>query len=101
MLTVASAGCAASGPFVADASGKRHGGGATESGDANEVFLRAPWELWRMPNGAGRFHRGALMLLPDKMESFQTGEISVYRPDGSDVLLLRRLRGWLAVPRID
>jgi hypothetical protein len=38
-----------------------------------------------MPTGTARYHRGSAMLLPDQLESFQIGEISVYQPDGSDV----------------
>jgi hypothetical protein len=49
------------------------------------VFLRAPWELWRVPTGTARYHRGTGMLLPDQLESFQVSEVSVYQADGSDV----------------
>ena len=78
-------GCAASGPFVPDTRDKVEAPATRTGGDADDVFLRAPWEIWRMPNGVGRHHREAHLLLPDKLESFQVRDIAVYQPDGSDV----------------
>jgi len=79
------AACAASGPVIPNATQKVSAPSARESGTADEVFMRAPWELWRVPTGTARYHRGAHMLLPDKLESFQVSEVSVYQADGSDV----------------
>ena len=58
---------------------------AREGGDANDVFMRAPWELWRAPRGHARYHRGTFLLLPDDADTFKSGEVSVYASDGSDV----------------
>jgi hypothetical protein len=82
-LAIAAAACSTAGPFVPDTRGK-----ATKSQEnisADDVFKRAPWELWRMPTGSGRYHRGTGMLLPDKLESFEVSDVSVYKADGSDV----------------
>jgi hypothetical protein len=84
-LAFACAACAASGPFVPDKTHKVLPPSAREGGSADDVFLRHPWELWRVPTGTARYHRGAHMLLPDKLESFQVREVSVYQADGSDV----------------
>ena len=50
--------------------------------------MRKPWEIWRISGGGtARFHREAFMLLPDRSESFEVGDVSVYAADGSDVRL--------------
>ncbi len=82
-LAITVAACSTAGPFVPDTRGK-----ATKSQEnisADDVFKRAPWELWRMPTGSARYHRGTGMLLPDKLESFEVSDVSVYKADGSDV----------------
>lgn len=84
-LSFALAACTSAGPYVPDTTYKVPPPSAREGGSADDVFLRAPWELWRVPTGSARYHRGAHMLLPDKLESFQVSEVSVYRADGSDV----------------
>jgi hypothetical protein len=81
------AACAASGPFVPDRTEKLPPASARENADANDVFMRAPWELWRVPNGTARYHRGTHLLLRDEYESFKMTEASVYAADGSDVRL--------------
>lgn len=78
------AACATSGPFVPD-SRARDKPSARQTVSADDVFKRAPWEIWRMPTGTARYHRGTGMLLPDQLESFQVSEVSVYQADGSDV----------------
>ena len=83
---VALAACASSGPFVPDTTDKIPAPSAREGGDANDVFMRAPWELWRTPRGIARYHRETFALLPDESESsFKASEVSVYAADGSDV----------------
>jgi hypothetical protein len=77
-------GCASPG-FVPDRTDKVPPAGAR--GDPNDVFLRAPWELWRVPNGTARYHRGTHLLLRDESESFRVTDVSVYATDGSDVRL--------------
>jgi hypothetical protein len=84
---VALVACAAPGPFVPDTTGKLPPASAREGGDANDVFMRAPWELWRVPSGTARYHRGTYLLLRDEAESFKVSEVSVYAADGSDVRL--------------
>jgi len=84
---LALAACAAPGPFVPDTTGKLPPASAREGGDAGDVFLRAPWELWRVPSGTARYHRGTYLLLRDETESFKVSEVSVYAADGSDVRL--------------
>src|SRR5512147_660212 len=58
---LAIAGCSTAGPFVPDTREK-----ATRTREvisADDVFKRAPWELWRVPTGSARYHRGTGMLL--------------------------------------
>jgi hypothetical protein len=78
----ATAACS-TGPFVPDTRGKA--AKTRENISADDVFKRAPWELWRVPTGTARYHRGTGMLLPDKLESFEVSDVSVYQTDGSDV----------------
>jgi len=73
--------------LVADTTHKIPPASAREHGDPSDVFLRAPWELWRVPSGTARYHRGTHLLLRDELESFQVGDISIYAADGSDVRL--------------
>jgi hypothetical protein len=77
--------CANVGPVVPDNTERVPPPSAREGASAEDVFLRKPWELWRMPNGIGRYHREARMLLPDRIDVFQTSDISVFAADGSDV----------------
>jgi len=81
------AACSTSASFIPDRTDKIPPPQAREGGDANDVFLRAPWELWRSPSGPARYHRGAYVLLPDDAGTFKVGDISVYAADGSDVRL--------------
>jgi hypothetical protein len=83
---VALGACATPG-FIPDATGKLPPASARDGGDPNDVFLRAPWELWRVPNGTARYHRGTHLLLRDEGDSFRVTDISVYAKDGSDVRL--------------
>ena len=87
MAICALSACASSGPFVPDATEKLPAASARENGSADDVFMRAPWELWRVPHGTARYHRGTHLLLRDEAESFRVGEVSVYAADGSDVRL--------------
>jgi hypothetical protein len=70
---------------VPDTTGRVPPASAREGADASDVFLRAPWEIWRTPHGPARYHREAHVLLPTEAERFESGDISVYAPDGSDV----------------
>jgi hypothetical protein len=81
------AACASGGPIIPDTSPKVAAIHPDENANPDDVFLRAPWERWQTPNGPARYHRGTFMLLPDQVESFKVGEISVYAKDGSDVRL--------------
>ncbi len=81
------AACATARPFVADAPEKIPAASARENANANDVFMRAPWELWRVPNGTARYHRGTHLLLRDQLEAFRLTDASVYEADGSDVRL--------------
>jgi hypothetical protein len=81
------AACASAGPFVPDTTERLPPASARENADANDVFMRAPWELWRVPNGTARYHRGTGLLLRDVYESFRAADVSVYAADGSDVRL--------------
>ena len=76
------ANCTTSGPFVPD---MRERVGGRQRITADDVFKRAPWELWRVPTGTARYHRETKMLLPDQLQSFEVREVSVYQADGSDV----------------
>lgn len=58
---------------------------SARAGSAEDVFMRAPWERWRVPNGTGRYHRGTHLLLRDEYEAFRVTDVSVYAADGSDV----------------
>jgi len=77
--------CAAAGLVIPDTTDRIPPPSAREGGNANDVFLRKPWELWRVPGGTARYHREAFMLLPDDAESFKAADVSVYAADGSDV----------------
>lgn len=77
--------CATPG-FVPDATTKVQPPSVRDD-DPNDVFMRAPWELWKVPNGRARYHRGTHLLLRDEYESFRVGDISIYARDGSDVRL--------------
>ena len=77
--------CANVGPVVPDRTERVPPPSAREGGGAEDVFLRKPWEIWRMPNGKGRYHREAHGVLPDMTDVFKASDISVYAPDGSDV----------------
>jgi len=60
---------------------------AREGATADDVFMRKPWEIWRVSGRTARFHREAFMLLPNRSEFFEVGDVSVYAADGSDVRL--------------
>lgn len=77
--------CATSGPFVPDT---RERVGARQKISADDVFKRAPWELWQVPTGTARYHRGTGMLLPDQLQSFEVSDVSVYQADGGDVRIV-------------
>ena len=79
--------CANVGPVVPDHSAKTTRIDGNDDSNPDHVFLRDPWEQWRTPNGNARYHRGTYMLLPNQVESFTVGDISVYAKDGSDVRL--------------
>jgi hypothetical protein len=79
--------CANVGPVVPDHSAKTTRIDGNDDPNPDHVFLRDPWEQWRTPNGNARYHRGTYMLLPNQVESFTVGDISVYAKDGSDVRL--------------
>lgn len=81
------AGCATAQPFVADNTYTEPPPSPRTGTAADDVFMRKPWEIWRVPTGKARYHREAKVLLPDSIETFKVGEISVYAPDGSDVQL--------------
>jgi hypothetical protein len=86
-LLVSLVGCMSGGSVIPDTRGKIAPVGTDENADPNDVFLRAPWELWQTPRGPARYHRGTFMLLPNQVESFKVGDVSVYARDGSDVRL--------------
>jgi hypothetical protein len=86
-LVVLLAACASGGPVIPDKTAKTTRVSANDDANPDDVFLRAPWEQWRTPNGNARYHRGTYMLLPNAAESFEVGDISVYAKDGSDVRL--------------
>jgi hypothetical protein len=77
--------CANVGPGVPDRTERVPAPSAREGASADDVFLRKPWEIWRMPTGKGRYHREAHVVLPDMTDVFKASDISVYAPDGSDV----------------
>jgi hypothetical protein len=79
------AGCANVGPVVPDRTERVPPPSAREGGSAEDVFMRKPWEIWRLPTGKGRYHREAHVVLPDMTDVFKASDISVYAPDGSDV----------------
>jgi hypothetical protein len=79
------AACANVGPVVPDRTERVPPPSAREGGSAEDVFMRKPWEIWRMPTGKGRYHREAHVVLPDMTDVFKASDISVYAPDGSDV----------------
>jgi hypothetical protein len=85
MVWLLLSGCASSGPYVADASEKVPKASERENASADDVFMRAPWELWRVPHGTARYHRGTHLLLRDEYEAFRVTDVSVYAADGSDV----------------
>ena len=87
LFPVVALGACASPVFIPDTREKLPPASARDSGDASDVFMRAPWELWRVPNGTARYHRGTHLLLRDERESFQVTDISIYAADGSDVRL--------------
>jgi len=84
-MGVAAAACTTAGPVIPDTTGRVPPPNLREDGTANDVFLRKPWELWRVPGGTARYHREAFMLLPDQSASFKAADVSVYAADGSDV----------------
>jgi hypothetical protein len=81
------AACALGGPVIPDNTQPIATLDSDDKADPNDIFVRDPWELWKMPNGNARYHRGTFMLLPDKVESFKASDISVFAKDGSDVRL--------------
>lgn len=81
------AACAMGGSVIPDHSAKTARLSANDDSNPDDVFLRAPWEQWRTPNGNARYHRGTYMLLPNEVESFKVDDISIYAKDGSDVRL--------------
>jgi hypothetical protein len=84
-LCLAAGGCADAGPFIPDTTERIPPPSARVGASANDVFLRKPWMIWRVPTGTARWHREAFMLLPDETQSFKAADISVYAADGSDV----------------
>ena len=87
LLSVVGLGACAAPVFIPDTTEKLPPASARDSGNASDVFMRAPWELWRVPNGTARYHRGTHLLLRDERESFQVTDVSIYAADGSDVRL--------------
>lgn len=87
LLSTVALGACATPVFIPDTTEKVPPASARDGTDASDVFMRAPWELWRVPNGIARYHRGTHLLLRDQSESFQVTEISIYAADGSDVRL--------------
>ena len=87
LLALLLASCAYGGPVIPDATERIAPPGTDDNADPNDVFLRPPWELWQTPHGRARYHRGTFLLLPNEVESFNVGDISVYAKDGSDVRL--------------
>jgi hypothetical protein len=79
--------CATSGPFVADTTEKIPAAASRENSSADDVFMRRPWELWQVPNGTARYHRGTHLLLRNEYQDFRATDVSVYAADGSDVRL--------------
>jgi hypothetical protein len=79
------AACANVGPVVPDRTERVPPPSAREGGSAEDVFMRKPWEIWRLPTGKGRYHREAHVVLPDMTDVFKASDISVYASDGSDV----------------
>lgn len=77
--------CASAGPVIPDTTDRIPPASAREGASANDVFLRKPWEIWRVPGGTARHHREAFVLLPNQSGSFKAAEVSVYAADGSDV----------------
>jgi hypothetical protein len=77
--------CAAAGPVIPDTTDRIPPPSAREGANANDVFLRKPWEIWRVPGGTARYHREASMLLPDEAQPFTAADVSVFAADGSDV----------------
>jgi hypothetical protein len=77
--------CASAGPVIPDTTERVPPPEAREGANPNDVFMRKPWEVWRVPGGTARYHREAFMLLPNESGSFKAGEVSVYAADGSDV----------------
>lgn len=74
-----------SGPFIPDTTYRVPPPSARVGTNADDVFMRAPWEIWQVPTGKARYHREALVLLPDDAKTFKAQEVSVYAADGSDV----------------
>jgi len=85
LACLALAACTTAGPVIPDTTDRIPPPSAREGANANDVFMRKPWEIWRVPGGTARYHREAFMLLPDDTESFKASEVSVYAADGSDV----------------
>jgi hypothetical protein len=77
--------CATAGPVIPDTTEKVQPPSSREGANANDVFMRKPWEIWHVPGGTARYHRGAFLLLPDESQSFAAADVSVYAADGSDV----------------
>jgi len=77
--------CATAGPIIPDTTDKVLPPSAREGANANDVFMRKPWEIWHVPGGTARYHHGAFVLLADESRSFTAADISVYAADGSDV----------------
>jgi hypothetical protein len=84
-LCLAVGACANSRPIILDTTERIPPPSEREGASANDVFLRKPWEIWRVPSGNARYHREAFMLLPDETRSFKAADVSVYAADGSDV----------------
>jgi len=85
LVGLAAAACTTAGPVIPDTTGRVPPPSLREGANANDVFLRKPWEMWRVPGGTARYHRQAFILLPDDSASFKAAEVSVYAADGSDV----------------
>jgi hypothetical protein len=77
--------CASAGPVIPDTTERVPPPEAREGANPDDVFMRKPWELWRVPGGTARYHREAFMLLPNQSGSFKAGEVSIYAADGSDI----------------
>jgi hypothetical protein len=87
LLCLASGACANSGPVIPDTTERVPPPEAREGANPSDVFMRKPWEVWRVPGGTARYHREAFMLLPNEsaLSNFKAAEVAINAADGSDV----------------